>query len=268
MSDDVPTEDQRASGWREIRHYAYVERPFDDVWALLARAPEQVLGGETDEAGPPEASLHATRAGLELSRDVRLHFGGLVCGEQRARLSLRWEDVHHPRLFPVLEAVLELAPLRSGRRQITQIGVVGRYRPPLGAVGALADRLGGEAVAAESVARFVKELALKLEGLIAEPAADDVDVRRPPAPGMRRVYIPVDRLDDRPGGAACVGRYLESAPGVVQAEVHPLTGLATVDFDPELCNPLKLMEELEDDREWFRDGLEAVGPAPAQGSDV
>jgi hypothetical protein len=54
---------------------------------------------------------------------------------------------------------------------------------------------------------------------------------------------------------------------VVRAEVHPLAGLAAVDFDPELCNPAKLLEELEDDREWFRDGPDAA-PGPAPGSDL
>lgn len=270
MMPEVPTDEEPVAGWRQICHYAYIERPFDEVWTLLARSPAEVLGAETETPGVPEASLHARRAGMEMSRDVRLRFGGLVCDEHRARLSLRWEDAHHPGLFPVLEAVVELAPLKGGRQQITQIGVVGHYRPPFGVIGAVADRLAGEAVAAESVSRFVEELARRLEGLIAEPAAAGKDPRliQPPVgPGLRRVFIPVDRLDDRPGGAACVGRYLESAPGVVRAEVHPLAGMAAIEFDPELCNPMKLLEDLEDDREWFREGLDA-GQGLAAGSDV
>ena len=110
-----------------------VERPFEDVWARLAQSPAQILGrdGEADGTGAGTA-LHARRAGVDVSRDVRLRFGGMVCDERRARLSPRWEDAHHPRLFPVFDAVLELAPLKSGRHQVTQIGVVGRYRPPFG----------------------------------------------------------------------------------------------------------------------------------------
>jgi hypothetical protein len=202
-------------------------------------------------------------------RDVRLRFSGLVCDARRARLSLRWEDAHHPRLFPVLEAVLELAPLKNGRQDITQIGIAGRYHPPFGAIGGLADRFAGEAVAEDSVACFVDELARRVEALIAEPPAppEDPDQRPPLEPGLRRVFMPVDRLDQSPGGAAGVGRYLDATPGVVRAEVNPQAGLVTVEFDPELCNPVNLLEDLEDDREWIRDGLDS-DPAPAPGSDV
>jgi hypothetical protein len=271
MAGAVSREDRRPDGWREIRHYAYVERPFDDVSGLLARSSgQQVLGRASEASYVRRASLHVKRAGVEMSRDVRLRFGGIVCDEQRARLSLRWEDAHHPHLFPVLEAVLELAPLKSGRHQITQIGIVGHYRPPFGVMGGLADRLAGEAVAEESVARFLEDVSRRVEDLITEPAVpeDDSSSSRPPADSrLRRVFMPVDRLDDRPGGAACVGRYLDAAPGVVRAEIHPLTGMATVEFDPELCDPVKLLEDLEEDREWFRDGLDH-DPPPIPGSDL
>lgn len=270
MPGSVPSEDRGAGGWREIRHYAYVERPFDETWALLARSPVEVLAGDREAPGAPEASLHVKRAGMEMSRDVRLRFSGLVCDEHRARLSLRWEDAHHPRLFPVLEAVLELAPLKSGRLQVTQIGLVGRYRPPFGNLGGLADRLAGVDVAAESVAHFVEEVARRLADLIPEPPLPDADrdfIRPLEGPGRRRVFMPLDGLDDQPGGAACVGRYLEAAPGVLRAEVHPLAGLATIEYDPELCNPTKLLEDLESDRAWFDDHAE-VEEGPIPGSDV
>lgn len=270
MPGAAPSEDRRADGWRKIRHYAYVERPFDDVWGLLARSPGQVLGRASEASYARVASLHVKRAGVEMSRDVRLRFGGLVCDEHRARLSLRWEDAHRPRLFPVLEAVLELAPLKSGRYQITQIGIVGRYRPPFGAMGGLADRLAGEAVAEETVARFLEDISCRIEDLITEPTVPEDDPSLSGSPldsRLRRAFVPVDGLDECPGGAAGVGRYLDAAPGVVRAEVHPLVGMANIEFDPELCNPVKLLEDLEDDREWLRDEPDP-DQAPAPGSDV
>lgn len=270
MSAVTRREEQSPAGWREIRHYAYVERPFDDVWGLLARSPALAFGAEPQDAGAGEALLHVRRGGMEVSREVRLHFGGLVCNKDRARLSLRWEDAQHPRLFPVLTAVLEAAPLKAGRYQITQVGVVGRYRPPFGPIGAVADRMAGEAVAVDSVTRFVQELAHRLETLIPEPEVPpETDDGPLPSNGTptRRAFLPVDRLEDRPGGAAGVGRYLETAPGVTRAEVHPRAKLITVEFDPALCDPLELLEQLEDDREFFRDGLEA-DLVPAPGSDV
>ena len=269
MPGAVNREDRHADSWREIRHYTYVERPFDDVWVLLAQSPGELLGRASEASYVRRASLHVRRAGVEMSRDVRLRFGGLVCEERRARLSLRWEDAHHPRLFPVLEAVLELAPLKRGRQEITQIGIAGRYHPPFGAMGGLADRFAGEAVAEDSVAHFVDDLARRVEALIAEPPMpqEDPHLSRPLDPGLRRVFMPVDRLDQCPGGAAGVGRYLDAVPGVMRADVNPQAGLVTVEFDPELCNPVSLLENLEDDREWFRDEL-GSDPAPVPGSDV
>lgn len=64
-----------------------------------------------------------------------------------------------------------------------------------------------------------------------------------------------------------MGRYLHAVPGVLRAEIHPSDGLAAVEYEPELCNPVQLMDQLEDDREWFRDdpppsrGETQVGPA-------
>lgn len=102
------------AGWREIHRYGYVDRPFEAVWNVLAGNPKLVLG---DEAGPARdastSDLFARLAGLDISRQVRVHFAGLVCDEDWAKQALRWEDASHPKLFPLLEAVLELAPLQQ-----------------------------------------------------------------------------------------------------------------------------------------------------------
>lgn len=263
-ADHTPNRD--AGDWRLIRHYAYTGGRFEDVWPLLASSPAAVLGGEEAAgSGTTGITLRVRRGGVELSREVRLRFGGLVCEERRARLALRWEDARHPRLFPVLDAVLEFVPVDSGHHQVTQVGLIGRYRPPGGVVGGLADRVAGEDIAADAVAGFVSEVAHRLEAMTHAGAAEAPPGDDPPEapPGHRRVFLPLDRLDDQPGGAACVGRYLQAVPGVLRAEVHPLDGLAAVEYDPELCNPVQLMEELEDDREWCRDEP-PPGPGEAQ----
>lgn len=59
--------------------------------------------------------------------------------ERAARLPLHWEDARNPRLFPVLDAALELPPLQDRGGSITRVGLVARYRVPLGPVGAWAD---------------------------------------------------------------------------------------------------------------------------------
>jgi hypothetical protein len=154
------------SGWRQIRRHAFVERPYEEVWPLLASASRSVLGDD-EGATPGRASseLHVWR-GMDLSREVRLHFGGVVCTEQWARMAIRWEDRRHPRLFPVLDAVLEVAPLAFERGEVTEVALTGWYRPPLGALGGLADRVAGRGVAAESVAWFVERVASRIEEII------------------------------------------------------------------------------------------------------
>jgi hypothetical protein len=248
-------QDGRNRRWREIRHYAYVDRPYEDVWPVLARAPRQVLSGDaTAPAGPEPPELHVRRAGITLARTVRLRFGGIVVDEDRARLGLRWEDARRPKIFPVLEAVLDLAPVVAGRREITQIGLVGRYLPPFGAVGGVGDRLAGEEVAAQSVAAFLDELARRLQGMVdpgspgPEVAPENPDLSDSESPELHHVLLPLERLDDRPGGAAAVYGYLAALPGVVHAQVDPFSAMAEIEYDPELCSPGRIMMDLEEDR--------------------
>ncbi len=238
-------------GWRTLCHYAYVARAYDDVWPMLAAAPQRVLGDE--EAGPAGAGLsdlHVRRGGVDLTRKVRLSFGGLVADEDLARMALRWEDAAHPALFPVLEGILSLAPLTAGRRRITQVGLAGRYRPPLGALGGAGDRLLGREVAVDSVAGFVDALARRLEAmappeLLGPESPAEADPAEPGDADRSRVLVMLDGLDERPGGAAAVDRQLAGTAGVVRAEVDPLAGMAEIVFDPERCSLNRLLSDLD-----------------------
>lgn len=240
-------------GWRTIRHYAYVPRPYEAVWAKLAEAPREVLstGDDLSAAGLPLAELRVHRAGLAVSRVVKVKFGGLVVEEEMARMGLRWNDGRHPQFFPVLEGILSLAPIRAGRRHMTQVGLVGRYRPPFGAVGAVGDRMAGEDVAVESVAGFVDTIARRLEALVdaeplgpelAEDASDEADDAH-----RRRILVPLDGLADRRGGALGVDRQLAGTPGVLRALVDPVVGMAEIEYDPDLCSLSRILAELEVD---------------------
>ena len=151
-------------GWREIHHYAYVQRPFGELWPLLATRPNNVLGdGRAVPRGRGTSELHVHLGGVEVARNVAMQFGELIWDDDRAGLSLHCRAARHPGVFPLLEARFELAPLPSARRHLTQVGLVGRYRPPLGVLGHLADRLGGSGIAVESIRRFVDDVARRLE---------------------------------------------------------------------------------------------------------
>jgi hypothetical protein len=246
----APREEER---WREIHHYAYVERSFDDVWPLLAIEPNAVLSdGSPVPVGCGTSDLHAQLGGIDVARTVAMHFSGLVHDDARAGLAVHWEAAHHPWMFPVLEATLELSPVPSGRRHLTQVGLVGRYRPPLGVLGDMADRIGGSGVAVESIRHFVEDLARRLATMVApeppgpaeeEPTPDVT--REPEGPERKKILLIVEPLASRPGGAVGIARRLAARPGVVRVDIDPETTLAEIHYDPARCHPGDFVDDLE-----------------------
>lgn len=253
MQSPISTNAERADhgpGWRTIRHFAYVDRPFTVVRRAVAAAPQQILA---ELAGPaagdpaPTAELRVRRGGFDLARDVRMILGDLEVGVHSARLPIQWEDAGRPGLFPILDATLEVAPVRAGRHAMTQLGLFGWYRPPFGRLGALADNLAGHRIVVESVEQFLDDLVERFQATL--PA--DVPDGEPPAggaaetPGRRRIVLPVDDLGHSPGGAAGLSVRLMSVPGVLDATVNPRTGLAVIDYDSATCSLGRLLRLLE-----------------------
>jgi hypothetical protein len=249
-----PTTTQKVAagraGWRTVRHYAYVERPYDALWAKLVEVPRQVLGDGGPDGGAAVSELRIHRAGIDLSRTVKIKFGGLVVEDEMARMGICWEDGRHRQLFPVLEGILSLNPVPSGRRPATQVGLVGRYRPPFGALGEVGDRMAGEEVADDAVAGFVHDVVHRLEALVPAEEVDPVTAEPQgeiDTAGHRRIHVQLDGLGSRPGGAAGISRRLAGTPGVVRAEVDPFVALAEVEYDPDRCSLSRILAGLEVD---------------------
>jgi hypothetical protein len=238
----APTEDLTAAGrgWREIHRYAYSARRFDDVWPLLADGGARLLGIEASSEGGG-FELRVNRAGIDVPRTVRVHVGGLVHLGDRALVPLSWADFGHPRLFPVLKAVIELAPADCGGHSITQVGLLGRYRPPLGALGEAVDRMAGGEIVAESVTTFVAGLAGRFDAELAStrdsmPAAAGDHEPHGVEDRCRRVFLPVSGIHLRAGGAIAIRLCLARFPGVRTVEVDPFAAMALVSYDPQRCN--------------------------------
>jgi copper chaperone CopZ len=183
-----------------------------------------------------------------------MQFSELIWDDDRAGLAVHCRAARHPGMFPLLEARFELAPLPSGRRHLTQVGLVGRYQPPLGVLGDLADRLGGSGIAVESVRRFVEDVARRLETVFTRerPRSDEdeptTDITREPGrSGLKKILLMVERLATRPGGAVGAARRLAAIPGVVSVDIDPDTTLAEVHYDPARCHASDLVDDLEDD---------------------
>jgi hypothetical protein len=142
--------------WQPLHEFAYIDRAFRDVRRLLADRPGEVV--------PDSATAHL--GGLDLIRHVRMVMGELQIGHRTAWLTIHWEDLRHPGLFPFLDATLEFMPVAAGNRPTTQVALRGRYRPPLGGLGSLADSLVGHRVVEQSVRVFIEELARHLEAAL------------------------------------------------------------------------------------------------------
>jgi hypothetical protein len=229
------------SGWRTIRHFAYVDRAFRDVRRAVAAAPQRLLSEE----------LRVRRAGFDLARDVRMILGDVEVGIHSARLPIRWEDATRPALFPILDATIEVAPVRAGRHAMTQLGLFGRYRPPFGRLGALADGVAGHGIVVHSVEGFLDDLVHRLEATVPVPAPEAPE---PPGPqgsvdvqGRRRIVLGVTDLDHAAGGAAGLALRLLAVRGVLDATVSPTSELAVIDYDATVCRAADLLRALDAD---------------------
>jgi hypothetical protein len=78
-----------------------------------------------------------------------------------------WEAAERPKLFPTMRGELVAAPL--GMHE-TRLDLSGEYRPPLGLLGRLLDRVVGFRVARATMRSFLDDLAGHLE--TERPTAD------------------------------------------------------------------------------------------------
>ncbi len=155
---------------RPLHCYAYVEAPWDQVSRLLAEDSRAVLQHATIDAAEQADQLTRTLklqvGGFQVSRDVRIEVGEFhPSGLTRSVVPLRWQAERGKLLFPELAADLEVASV-SLEPPLTQLTVTGSYEPPLGLLGAGADRLMLHRLAEATVHRFVHEVADELRRLI------------------------------------------------------------------------------------------------------
>lgn len=155
---------------RALHCYAYVEAPWDQVSRLLAEDSRSVLQHATadaaDQADAMTRTLELEVGGFTVAKDVSIEVGTFVPRDlTRSVVPLRWRAERGRLLFPELAADLEVASV-SFDPPLTQLTVVGSYEPPLGLLGAGADRLMLHRLAEATVHRFVHEVADELRRLI------------------------------------------------------------------------------------------------------
>ena len=135
---------------------------------------ERVLQSDLDELLVDTAERHsdgsittavgARIVGRQLTKSVRLQVGVAYRRLGSLHIPVRWTADPLPRAFPSFEGYIEVEAMSAMSAQLT---LVGKYRPPLGPLGAAADALGMNEVATNTgnalLDRVVTALELRLQ---------------------------------------------------------------------------------------------------------
>jgi len=140
-----------------IRYFLDLPLPFAEVQEKLLASPQVWVPGLARDAEARGERLLA-EVGFSfdddhrLEREVEIELSGAYRLPGRTVLPLTWKATGRKRLFPSLDADLEIASLGKSR---TQLAISARYRPPLGGVGRALDRALLHRVAEATVKDFL-----------------------------------------------------------------------------------------------------------------
>jgi hypothetical protein len=140
-----------------------VPRPPAEVNARLATDPAKLFctadNPATLPAGRYPVPLQVNLAGAHFDRTAAVGFASVVEEDDGTRVLPRWwEAAEQPWLFPTFDGGLEVRPDDGG----TQLRLEGRYRPPLGAAGALVNRAVLNRAATASLEALLDRLTARL----------------------------------------------------------------------------------------------------------
>jgi hypothetical protein len=148
-----------------VRYYVELPLPAAQVEQALLGSPAgwlSALAGQAQGRGEGLlADVEVGPLGGRLGRRVRVEVGPPVRFPSMTSLPLTWEPVGLQGLLPRLEADIEIGPLGRDR---TQLAISARYRPPLGTVGRVADRVLLHRVAEATVKDFLDRVGERIAG--------------------------------------------------------------------------------------------------------
>jgi hypothetical protein len=147
-----------------IRYFLDLPLPLKKVEARLLDAPEVWVPGLARDADVGGEHLLA-EVGFpvddhRVGKEVQIELGTPFRIPSKTILPLTWTATGRQRLFPSLDADLEIAPLGRNR---TQLSISARYLPPLGAVGKVLDRALLHRVAEATLKDFLDRVGEALE---------------------------------------------------------------------------------------------------------
>ncbi len=156
-----------------IRYYLDLSLPFEDVEDALLADPEVWLPGVALGAedrgeqllGEVGFSIDDDR---RLSKEVHVELQPPYRMPGKTLLPLSWKATGPERLFPSLDADVEIAALGRSR---TQLSISARYRPPLGVVGKALDRVLLHRVAEATIKDFMDRVGERIGARVSGAAA-------------------------------------------------------------------------------------------------
>ena len=143
-----------------VRVTRIVAVPLSEVEEALRIGPERIANVvyKSGAYAPDGGTVVLTAGRSWLRVPARIDFL-TPTGHPAASISLRWRASRLAQYFPILEADV----LVRGFDGATELTLEGTYRPPLGLIGLIFDRLVGRWFATTTVERFVDGLATSLE---------------------------------------------------------------------------------------------------------
>ena len=139
-----------------MRYCLELDAPFDDVESALLDAPETwvpgLLRAAEDRGQHLLAEVGFAVDTRRIGKEVEIGLGAPYRFSSKTVLPMTWRATGLERLFPQLEADIEVASLGADR---TQLSISASYRAPMGAVGRVLDRALLHRVAEATVKDFL-----------------------------------------------------------------------------------------------------------------
>lgn len=154
---------------RDVFHFKTIDIPYELARQFVRDDPAELFSATLDESivdkGEIEGVLDVEHDGIILGTDIRLEIGDfeeIVEPLPLAKRKIGWHASEHTGMFPILAGEVEAFPVGSNSTQVT---FTCHYRPPMKAVGAIADTVYLHRVAEDCLDRFFDRLVASLENL-------------------------------------------------------------------------------------------------------
>lgn len=143
-----------------LRAFVEIRIPAEAAAAVLRRLPQALVESfasqAIDHGHTVLAEVGFPMGTGRIGKQVEIELGDAVETPSRTWLPLSWKATGAGAFFPALEGELEAAPLG---KDLTQIGLSARYKPPFGLLGSTFDRMFLHRVAEATVQDFIHRVA-------------------------------------------------------------------------------------------------------------